>query len=85
MNGHAPRGAEHNVIEAREFDEYAQEMVRQDLATMIIAQALPEVFPEPIWTTEWWSLGRINDRDMSVLQCKFIKVALALHQNHFLL
>ena len=39
---HQPLGAED--IEAREFAEYAQEMVRQDLVAMIVAQVLPEVF-----------------------------------------
>ena len=63
VNGRAQLGAED--IEADMFDDYAHEIANQDLAAMTISRALLEVFPEPIRTTEWWSLGRINDRDGS--------------------
>ena len=52
-------------VETDMFADYAQEMANIDLAAMTFSRALPEVFPEPIWTTEWWSLGRINSRDSS--------------------
>ena len=47
------------------FADYAHEMANHDLGAMTISRELPEVFPEPIWSAELWSLGRINDRDAS--------------------